>query len=171
MKEKKQKEKGKRTGKKTGKTMEFDSSVEYEFRVKVIPGPGVVGEVFFRCGGSDGMTYDDVLDAAEDVIRDTYPDEYFPKLDVDYDTIMIKDGNSWFHVFPESKEDKIHSASGTKFLILPECTYSIAPEYKLYLSLCEHGIIDGDATPYDRDSMSGILASIGFDKDEGKEKK
>lgn len=151
-----------KTSKKAVREEEFDSSAKHVFRTDVIPGPGLRKTIEVKCKGE---TYDDLLDAFEEVIKRDFPEEYFPKLDFDYDSFRIVESGKEYPVYPESEAKKrsneLQKGAFDKYLVLPECMYSIAPEYKLYMSLCENGMIDGETTPYDRKKMAEILAGIG----------
>lgn len=148
--------------KKVVREEDFDSSRLHLFKVDVIPGPGIRSVLEAKCKGE---TYDELLDAFEKPVKEKFPEEYFPKLDFDYDSFRIVEDGKEYPVFPESGAKDALKRLGKnapgKYLVLPECTYSLAPEYKLYLSLCEKGIIDEETTPYDSKKMSDVLAKMG----------
>ena len=142
---------------------EFDSSKKHTFHVTVKLGPNVEKTIGFVCGEKENLTYDDVLDSLNEVLERDYPEEYFPKLDVDYSTLTIVDGGDSFHVFPESGVEAELAKLPEKpkmYLVLPECTYSISDEFKLYYSLCNKGMIDPKVEQFDPDKMKVILDEI-----------
>ena len=141
---------------------EFDSSVKHVFRADVVPGPGLRKTIEVEC---EGRAYDDLIDAFNEVIGRDFPEEYFPKLELDYDSFRIVESGCEYPVFSESeakeRSKKLPKGEFDKYLILPEYTYSIAPEFKLYTSLCEKGMIDATRTPYDPEKMAEILKEVG----------
>ena len=153
----------KKAAKKAVRTEEFDSSKKHVFYVTIKLGPNMERTIDFVCGEKENLTYDDVLDSLNEVLEKDYPEEYFPKLDVDYSTLMIVDGSDSFHVFPESgvkaELAKLPEKPG-RYLVLPECTYSISDEFKLYNSLCNKGMIDPEVERFDPDKMKAILEEI-----------
>lgn len=163
----------KKAAKKAVRTEEFDSSKKYEFHVTVKLGPNMEKTIGFVCGEKENLTYDDILDSLNEVLEKDYPEEYFPKLDVDYSTLTIVDGGDSFPVFPESGAEAELAKLPEKpkrYLVLPECTYSISDEFRLYNSLCDRGMINPEVELFDPDKMGAILEDISGGKKNGSKK-
>lgn len=165
--------KKKNVRKKTGrKTEKFDSTKDYVFGVEVVLGPNTKRAVEFAVKAKENLSYDDVLDAISELVEKDYPQEYFPKLEVDYSTLVIYDGGGAYPVFAESEAEKMADelkGHFKKFLVLPECTYSLSEEYRLYERLVRGGMIDPDATPFDFERMKAVLAGISTGEAHGNE--
>lgn len=146
----------------------FDDLVEHEFYAKVFLGPSNTDKVEFSVKPlpeEDGhLTFDHVEDVAYEMIEKLYPEEYYPKATIDGFMFIKNDAGEWCPVVREGDNDGISLLKKSKeynaFLILPEATYSLSPEYKLYIELVNGGMIDANKTPFDYDSMKKIVESI-----------
>lgn len=117
------------------------------------------------------LTYDEVEDAIYDKIQLKYnlPDRSIPideLNDEDYpnivDIVINVNGES-YPVISESmnekkkqlKKDKAYE----KYLVLPEATYALTPECKLWMNMMDKGLLDRNAE-FDYDKMHQILESM-----------
>ena len=116
------------------------------------------------------LTYDEVEDAIYDKVdkmfyymHDSIDDEIDDERE-DYPTIVslvinADDGES-YPVISESMDSSELDSSNvyTKYLVLPDATYSLTPEALLWMQLKENGIIGKD-TPFDYDKYHRIINS------------
>ena len=100
-----------------------------------------------------------------------YPLDCYPKRGLEGFISIKGDDGKWYPVVSESDKKAIKALQKSKehdrFLVLPDATYSIAPEYLLYLSMVENGVINGSKVKYDYDKMHKMIQSI---KPAGKKK-
>ena len=112
------------------------------------------------------LTYDEVEDAIYDKVDKMF---YYMHNSIDderedYPTIVslvinADDGES-YPVISESMDSSELDSSNvyTKYLVLPDATYSLTPEALLWMQLKENGIIGKD-TPFDYDKYHRIINS------------
>ena len=105
------------------------------------------------------LTYDEVEDAIYKKVNDEYgcpgndyadiedfDEDEFPHI---IDIVINNDGES-YPVISESMDDNELKKSGvvSKYLVLPDATYALTLECKLWMDLKKNGIIDED-TPFE----------------------
>lgn len=116
------------------------------------------------------LTYDEVEDAIYDKVdkmfyymRDSIDDEIDDERE-DYPTIVslvinADDGESYPVISESMDRSELDSSNVyTKYLVLPDATYSLTPEALLWMQLKENGIIGKD-TPFDYDKYHRIINS------------
>lgn len=153
---------------KGAKTPKFDDSIRHEFRCNVRVGPEQLEHIDFTIeppAEDEGhMTYDCVEFAAMDEMELRYPHDYYPKRDIDGYIFIKNEKGEWSPVVSESDKDGINelkkSNTYSRFLVLPDATYSITPEYALYMAMTENGIIDKDKVDFDFDKMLKMLKML-----------
>lgn len=106
-------------------------------------------------GDETKLTWDDVVDAAYDAVDGKYPRDDFPNMENVRITI-IKEGTE-YPVCAESEFDKDAFVGEKQVLILPECTWSLTPEFKKYMELSEKGLIDFE---FDAEKMKELMAIV-----------
>lgn len=116
------------------------------------------------------MLWDDVECAVFDVMEKMFPMEYYPKAEVHEVFILDHDDKAKrYPVVRENDEEAIRglekSREYEKFLVLPEATYSLSPEYRLFLELNDLGLIK-DGTEFDIEKMRKLLETASLEKTE-----
>jgi len=150
------------------KTESFDDKINHEFKFNVRLGPGKIETIEFTLIPPDEdyghMTYDYVEFAAMDEMETKYPNEYYPKSEIDGYILIKDDADEWYPIVSDGDKEGIKSLKKSneynKFLILPDATYSLSPEYLLYMSMVKNGIIDEKKVSYDHDKMHSLLEEI-----------
>ena len=107
-------------------------------------------------GDETKLTWDDVFDVACDVVDKKYSLADFPNLKT-VRTTIVKDGVE-YPVCSESEFDKDAFAGEKQVLVLPECTWSLTPEFKKFLELSEKGLIDFE---FDAEKMKELMEIAG----------
>lgn len=161
------------------KTSSFDDSIKHEFKFNVRLGPGKIETIEFSLNPPNEdeghLTYDYVEFAAMDEMDIKYPHDYYPKSDIDGYILIKNDVGGWSPIISEGDKDGIKDLQKSKeydrFLILPEATYSIAPEYALYMSMVENGMIDQNKVKYDYAKMHQMLQKFDEKTDSKKSNK
>lgn len=154
---------------KKSKSLTFDNSVSHDFKVDVKLGPGKTETIEFsvKTKNSECLSYDEVEFAAYDKKEIEFPEAYFPKAEINGRIFIKNDGGKWCPVLSESDKSGISDLRNSKeydmFLVLPDATYSLTPEYSLYKKMVENGAIDPDIFEYDYDKMHSILESANVD--------
>ena len=158
----------KRTKTQKTKTPVFDDGVKHEFKFYVRLGPGKIETIEFSLNppseDEGHLTYDHVEFAAMDEMDVKYPHDYYPKRDIDGYILIKNDEGKWSPIVSEGDKDGIKELQKSKeydrFLVLPEATYSIAPEYALYMSMVENGMVDQNKVEYDYAKMHQMLQML-----------
>lgn len=114
------------------------------------------------------LTYDEVEDAVMQELYKRMPNvqHFTEEADPEYDdcwpeivniVINADDGES-YPVVSESMDctELKRSKTWTKYLVLPDATYCLTPECKLWMKLKEQGIISKDA-PFDFDKYHALV--------------
>ena len=107
-------------------------------------------------GDETKLTWDDVADAAYDAVDAKYSRDDFPNMENVRITI-IKEGTE-YPVCAESEFDKDAFAGEKQVLVLPECTWSLTPEFKKFIELSERGLIDFE---FDAEKMKELMEIVG----------
>ena len=158
----------KQTSTKKEKIPLFDDSVKHEFKFHVHLGPGKVETIEFELNPpskEEGhLTYDFVEFAAIDEMEIKFPRDYYPKSEIDGYILIKNELGQWSPIVSEGDSEGIKNLKKSnkydRFLILPEATYSIAPEYALYMSMAENGMIDKNNVDYDYAKMHQMLQKL-----------
>lgn len=115
------------------------------------------------------LTYDEVTDAIYNKVAEEHgcPDPLLPSDELDDEdfprivdlVIYNADDGEYYPVISESMDDSSlkDSIVYTKYLVLPDATYSLTPECKLWMELKQKGIIDEDA-PFDYEKYHQIVS-------------
>ena len=106
-------------------------------------------------GDETKLTWDDVADAAYDAVDAKYSRDDFPNME-SIRTTIVKDGTE-YPVCAESEFDKEAFSGEKQVLILPECTWSLTPEFKKFLELSERGLIDFE---FDAEKMRELMEIV-----------
>jgi len=107
-------------------------------------------------GDETKLTWDDVADAECDVVNEKYSLDDFPNMET-VRTTIVKDGTE-YPVCAESEFDNEAFSGEKQVLILPECTWSLTPEFKKFLELSEKGLIDFE---FDAEKMKELMEIVG----------
>ena len=113
------------------------------------------------------LTYDEVENAIYDKLNDEYgiddcsmnmPDADVPQI---LDIVINADDGNQYPVISESMDDTELKKSKTfdKFLVLPDATYTLTQECKLWMSLKEDGIINANEE-FDFDKYHALVEKI-----------
>jgi hypothetical protein len=147
----------------------FDDSMEHRYRVKVYIGPNNVNLMAFSLNPKNlahrgHLTYDDVLFEALDEMERRYPRSYYPKSDLDGDILVEGPNGEYFPVVSEGDNEAISRLKKSKehsmFLILPDATYSLTPEYEMYEKMVKSGVLDPQKDGFDYDEMRRVVQII-----------
>ena len=158
----------KRTKTQKTKTPSFDDSIKHEFKFNVRLGPGKIETIEFSVNppskDEGHLTYDHVEFAAMDEMDVKYPHDYYPKCERDGCILIKNDDGEWSPIVSKGDKDGIKKLRKSKeydrFLVLPEATYSIAPEFALYMSMMKNGMIDQSKVEYNYNKMHQMLQSL-----------
>jgi len=147
------------------KNKTYDISKDNCFSATVELGPDNAKTVRFdiekpECG--ENLTYDEVESRAYGEIEKLYPYEFYPKSELKKLEIYCSESDEWCEVLSESDEKRIKELTSdgkNRILILPDATYSLTPECKLWMELKDSGILDEDSE-FDYGKMKNILNKI-----------
>lgn len=116
------------------------------------------------------LLWDDVVDAAYDVMEKEFPANCYPKADIHEVFILDHDDNSKrYPVVRSGDAEKIKeldkSKTYEKFLVLEEARYSLTPEYALFQRLQKVGLLAADEV-FDFEKMREVIDGVkGYLKD------
>lgn len=150
------KKKNKASVAKCAKTETFDDSVQHKYRAIVVSSPIASEntiEFFVKNNHEDGhLTYDDVEDVAYRMLEVQYPQEYYPKSELE--RIEIEFDGNWYPVLRESDKKGIskmkRSAETCRFLVLPDAVYAFTPEFEAYYKLLKKGVVNEIEINFDK---------------------
>jgi hypothetical protein len=100
------------------------------------------------------FSWDDVFDGGCDAARKIYSEDDFPNMEVGDLEIVMDDGV--FPVLAEDYDKDMEKLGVKKALVLGYARYTLTPEYKLFLSMKERGILSED-DEFDADEMRELV--------------
>ena len=129
----------------------FDEKSLHGYVADVVLGPDVRKEISFEAKIGDGekhLSFDEILDAAYEAMEREYPEEYYPKAEIDSLSIRIVEPDGIFRVLSEtdSKKKEILGSlgKGERYLVLGERRYSLSDEFLIFEKLMKEGVLDED---------------------------
>lgn len=142
----------------------FDDTVRHTFCVELRSSPiaePVMAELTVEPPSEKygRLTFDHVLEAAYSELESRFPERYYPEGSIG-DVKILHEGK-WYPVVSEGDYEGIErlkkDPSLKMFLMLPDATYSISDEYRMYEKMCELGLIDPAKAPFDADKMKSLI--------------